>query len=52
LAPPNNSLDLIASHANGFHAQKALLKAVSECEKDAYEESLKSLVKTGHAGNA
>lgn len=52
LAPHNDSLDFIASHADGFHAQRALLKAVSECEKDACEESLKSLVKMGHAGNA
>lgn len=52
LAPPNTSLDLVVSHANGFHAQRALLKAPSECEEDACEEPLKSLVKTGPAGNA
>lgn len=35
LAPPDTSLDLVASHANGFHAQRALPKAPSECEEDA-----------------
>lgn len=35
LAPPNTSLDLVVSHANGFHAQQALPKAPSECEEDA-----------------